>query len=188
MFTLYKYLSTIVLIKLPNSRLNYKFEKKNAFSIKKLRFFHFPRFRALNCHCGISSMSWVWIFTGTTTRGSSIRESLIGRWETVLKRMRRFFAPELLCLLIEIQVRSFLECCFYLCDGTAIESFFFDNLDWLQPLQLRKDVASTAVFYRLYNGKCSEVLFQLMPPSSFLYNTTHASLGSHRLRVVEICS
>lgn len=37
-----------------------------------------------------------------------------------------------------------------------------------EPLSRRRDVASLCVFYRLYNGMCSEELFGMMPTSNFL--------------------
>ncbi|RVE42228.1 hypothetical protein evm_013128 [Chilo suppressalis] len=56
----------------------------------------------------------------------------------------------------------------------------------LEPLQLRRDVASLSAFYRLYHGECSEELFSLIPPSPFLQRTTRAGLRCHRLTVATI--
>ena len=41
----------------------------------------------------------------------------------------------------------------------------------LESLSLRRDFASLCVFYRLYNGECSEELFDLVPTAHF-YNRT----------------
>ncbi|RVE43469.1 hypothetical protein evm_011886 [Chilo suppressalis] len=101
----------------------------------------------------------------------------------VLNKVRRFFTPDQLCLLYKTQVRSCVEYCSHLWDGSA--KYLLDALDRLQrcairiigdeevtkhlePLQLRRDVASLSAFYRLYHGECSEELFSLIPPSPFL--------------------
>ncbi|CAH0398409.1 unnamed protein product [Chilo suppressalis] len=56
----------------------------------------------------------------------------------------------------------------------------------LEPLQLRRDVASLSAFYRLYHGECSEELFSFILPSPFLQRTTRAGLHCHRLTVATI--
>ncbi|RVE40408.1 hypothetical protein evm_014942, partial [Chilo suppressalis] len=119
----------------------------------------------------------------------------------VLNKVRCFFTPEQLCLLYKTQVRSCVEYCSHLWDGSA--KYLLDALDRLQrrairiigdeevtkhlePLQLRRDVASLSAFYRLYHGECSEELFSLIPPSPFLQRTTRAGLRCHRLTVATI--
>ncbi|RVE45343.1 hypothetical protein evm_010048 [Chilo suppressalis] len=119
----------------------------------------------------------------------------------VLNKVRRFFTPDQLCLLYKTQVRSCVEYCSHLWDGSA--KYLLDALDRLQrrairiigdeevtkhlePLQLRRDVASLSAFYRLYHGECSEELFSLIPPSPFLQRTTRAGLRCHRLTVATI--
>lgn len=121
----------------------------------------------------------------------------------ILKRVGRFFTPEQLCLLYKTQVRPCVEYCSHLWNGSA--QYLFDALDKLQrrairiignveitktlePLQLRRDIASLAVFYRMYHGECSEELFQLIPPSPFLSRNTRAGLRCHRFTVEEIPS
>ncbi|CAH2237630.1 jg18855 [Pararge aegeria aegeria] len=42
----------------------------------------------------------------------------------------------------------------------------------LESLGHRRDVSSLCVFYRLYNGECSEELFALIPPSLFSDRTS----------------
>ncbi|RVE44225.1 hypothetical protein evm_011124 [Chilo suppressalis] len=115
--------------------------------------------------------------------------------------VRRFFTPDQLCLLYKTQVRSCVEYCSHLWDGSA--KYLLDALDRLQrrairiigdeevtkhlePLQLRRDVASLSAFYRLYHGECSGELFSLIPPSPFLQRTTRAGLRCHRLTVATI--
>ncbi|RVE54942.1 hypothetical protein evm_000309 [Chilo suppressalis] len=119
----------------------------------------------------------------------------------VLNKVRRFFTPEQLCLLYKTQVRSCVEYCSHLWDGSS--KYMLDALDRLQqrairiigdeevtkhvePLQLRRDVASLSAFYRLYHGECSEELFSLIPPSPFLQRTTSAGFRCHRLTVATI--
>ncbi|RVE40332.1 hypothetical protein evm_015018 [Chilo suppressalis] len=119
----------------------------------------------------------------------------------VLNKVRRFFTPDQLCLLYKTQVRSCVEYCSHLWDGS--DKYLLDALDRLQrrairiigdeevtkhlePLQLRRDVASLSAFYRLYHGECSEELFSLIPPSPFLQRTTRAGLRCHRLTVATI--
>ncbi|CAH0397242.1 unnamed protein product [Chilo suppressalis] len=115
--------------------------------------------------------------------------------------VRRFFTPDQLCLLYKTQVRSCVEYCSHLWDGSA--KYLLDALDRLQrraariigdeeatkkleSLQLRRDVASLSAFYRIYHGECSEELFLLIPPSLFLRRTTRAGLRCHRLTVATI--
>ncbi|RVE55041.1 hypothetical protein evm_000461 [Chilo suppressalis] len=119
----------------------------------------------------------------------------------VLNKVLRFFTPDQLCLLYKMQVRSCVEYCSHLWDGSA--KYLLDALDRLQrrairmigdeevtkhlePLQLCRDVATLSVFYRLYHGEYSEELFSLIPPSPFLQRTTRAGLRCHRLTVATI--
>merc|ERR1711974_468077 len=45
----------------------------------------------------------------------------------------------------------------------------------LQPLSLRRDVASLALFYRYYHGLCSEELHSIVPPLKTFERTTRSS-------------
>ena len=45
----------------------------------------------------------------------------------------------------------------------------------LQPLSLRRDVASLALFYRYYHGLCSEELHSIVPPLKTFGRTTRSS-------------
>lgn len=119
----------------------------------------------------------------------------------ILNKVRRFFTPGQLYRLYKAQVRPGMEYCSHLWDGSA--QYLLDALDGLQrrairivndadvtsnleSLQLRRDVASLSVFYRLYHGECSEELFSLIPSSPFLNRTTRAGLRSHSLTVQTI--
>lgn len=112
----------------------------------------------------------------------------------ILNKVRRFFTPEQRLLLYKAQIRSCAEYCSHLWDGSA--KYLLDALDslqrravriigdpmvskFLEPLQLRRDIAALSVFYRLYHGECSEELFNLIPPTSFRYRTTRTGLSLH---------
>ena len=49
----------------------------------------------------------------------------------------------------------------------------------IEPLGLRRDFASLCVFYRLYNGLCSEELFEMMPTATFYHRTARHRQGVH---------
>ncbi|RVE47159.1 hypothetical protein evm_008236 [Chilo suppressalis] len=95
-----------------------------------------------------------------------------------------------LCLLQDRNKHSCSEYCSHLWDGSA--KYLLDALDrrrggeHLEPLQLRRDVASLSAFYRLCHGECSEELFSLIPPSPFLQRTTRAGIRCHRLTAATI--
>ena len=112
----------------------------------------------------------------------------------VLNKVRWFFTPQQRLLLYKAQIRPCVEYCSHLWDRSA--KYLLDALDSLQrravriigdeevtrhlePLQLRRDVASLSVFYRLYHGECSEELFNLIPTSRFRSRTTRAGLAMH---------
>jgi hypothetical protein len=119
----------------------------------------------------------------------------------ILNKVRRFFTPDQLCLLYKTQVRSCVEYCSHLWDGSA--KYPLDALDRLQrravriiddeevtrhlePLQLRRDISSLSVFYRLFHEESSEELFALIPPSPFHYRTTRAGQRCHHFTVDSI--
>ncbi|XP_063378628.1 uncharacterized protein LOC134665594 [Cydia fagiglandana] len=49
----------------------------------------------------------------------------------------------------------------------------------LELLSLRRDVGSLCMFYRLYNGECSEELFDLVPSSRFYHRTSRQRSKVH---------
>ncbi|XP_045499440.1 uncharacterized protein LOC123697067 [Colias croceus] len=51
--------------------------------------------------------------------------------------------------------------------------------DRLDPLALRRDVASLCIFYRIYNGECSDELFGLVPAAKFHNRTARHKLKYH---------
>ncbi|XP_063378525.1 uncharacterized protein LOC134665481, partial [Cydia fagiglandana] len=90
-------------------------------------------------------------------------------------------------LLYKAQVQPHMEYCSYLWSGAPQYQLLpLDSIqrravrivgdpeltDGLEPLSLRRDVGSLCMFYRLYNGECSEELFDLVPSSRFYHRTS----------------
>ncbi|XP_026314041.1 uncharacterized protein LOC113225816 [Hyposmocoma kahamanoa] len=112
----------------------------------------------------------------------------------VLNRAKRCFTSGHRLLLYKAQVRPHMEYCSHLWAGAP--KYQLDPLDSIQrravrivddpmltdglePLSLRRDVGSLCVFYRLYNGECSDELFELVPPSLFYHCTTRRRRRLH---------
>jgi hypothetical protein len=71
----------------------------------------------------------------------------------------------------------------------AVRIGFAEITNTLETLQLRRYIASHGVFYRLYNGECSEELFDLILPSPFLHKSTRAALRSYQFIVsIQSCT
>ena len=51
--------------------------------------------------------------------------------------------------------------------------------EWLDTLALRRDVSTLCVLYRIYHGKCSEELFDLLPIAEFSNRTVRHKLNYH---------
>ena len=117
----------------------------------------------------------------------------------ILAKVRRYFTPEQLLKLYQAQVRSCMEYCSHLWDGSA--RYQLDALESiekraksiigndrlvetkLQSLEHRRRVASLSVFYRLHFGECATELHNLIPPSPFHYRTTRRTAMRHRYTV-----
>ncbi|XP_052751430.1 uncharacterized protein LOC128200816, partial [Galleria mellonella] len=106
----------------------------------------------------------------------------------VLNRANHCFTPDQRLMLYKSQIRPQMEYCCHLWAGAhkyQLESF--DSLErramrvvddprltsGIEPLSLRRDFASLCVFYCLYNGLCSEELFNI---TATVYHRT----GRHR--------
>ncbi|XP_045503597.1 uncharacterized protein LOC123700430 [Colias croceus] len=112
----------------------------------------------------------------------------------VLNRAKQYFRPEHLLLLYKAQIRPDMEYCSHLWAGAPQYQLLpLDSVqrravrvigkqaltDRLDPLGLRRDVASLCDFYRLYNGECSEELFELIPAAEFHYRTARHKTKFH---------
>lgn len=123
-----------------------------------------------------------------------VKAKLTSKTLGVLNRAKQYFTPTQRCLLYKAQVRPHMEYCSHLWHGAPkYQLLRFDSLQrravrivndpkltsTLEPLSLRRDIGSLCVFYRLYNGECSEELFELIPASRFYHRTSRHRLGAH---------
>ncbi|KAL0821757.1 hypothetical protein ABMA28_005179 [Loxostege sticticalis] len=113
----------------------------------------------------------------------------------VLNKVKRYFTPEQLLNLYKAQVRSCMEYCCHLWDGSAkyqlaaldsverrAKRIIGDNklvASKLHSLAHRRKVACLSVFYRLYFGECAQELHELIPPSPFFHRTNRRTAGYH---------
>ena len=104
-------------------------------------------------------------------------------------RSRKYLTPSALLYLYKSQIRPKMEYCCHIWAGAAkttlssldrvqrrLRRLVGDDLyGKLQPLSLRRDVASLALFYRYYHGLCSEELHSIVPPLKTFERTTRSS-------------
>ncbi|CAH2209118.1 jg20570 [Pararge aegeria aegeria] len=116
----------------------------------------------------------------------------------ILNNVKRYFTPEQFLTLYQAQVRSCMEYCSHIWDGSA--KYQLDALDSvdrrarrligndlkvsrLQSLEnRRRKVACLAVFYKIYFGECAQELFDLVVPISFLPSNCELPKESAPLR------
>ncbi|CAH2243450.1 jg9366 [Pararge aegeria aegeria] len=133
---------------------------------------------------------------------SSPKLKLLAKKLGILNKVKRYFTPEQLLTLYQAQVRSCMEYCSHLWDGSA--KYQLDALDSvdrrarrligndlvvsrLQSLEHRRKVACLAVFYKIHFGECAQELFDLVKPSPFYHRTARHRKNLHPY-VVEIPS
>ncbi|KAJ2947549.1 hypothetical protein O0L34_g17337 [Tuta absoluta] len=113
----------------------------------------------------------------------------------VLNRVKRYFTPGQLLTLYKAQVRSCMEYCSHLWDGSAkYQLAALDSVERrarrligdiklvdtkLHSLAHRRKVACLSVFYRLYFGECAQELHDLVPPAPFYHRTSRRTAGYH---------
>ncbi|CAH2094022.1 unnamed protein product [Euphydryas editha] len=113
----------------------------------------------------------------------------------ILSKVRHYFTPDQLLSLYSAQVRSCMEYCCDLWDGSArYQLEALESIDrrarkligdemfasrQLQSLEHRRLVASLCVFYRLHFGECAQELHKLIPPAPFYHQTTRHGQGFH---------
>lgn len=95
----------------------------------------------------------------------------------------------------EAQVRSCMEYCCHLWDGSAkYQLAALDSIEKrakrligdpalidakLQSLEHRRRVARLSVFYRIHFGECAKELHELIPPSTFRHRDTRRGRSFH---------
>ena len=168
------------------------------FSAKRSQFPLAPTFR--NVSVPISDhLELLGVTLSPTLNFGSYIESkahLAGRKLGILSKVRRYFTPKQLLSLYQAQVRSCMEYCSHLWNGSAKHQL--DALEYierrakklinddalvevrLQSLEHRRKVASLSVFYRIHFGECAGELHNLIPPSPFHHRTTRQSARRHR--------
>ena len=109
--------------------------------------------------------------------------------------MKRYFTPGQLLTLYKAQVRSCMEYCCHLWDGSAkYQLATLDSVERrakrlvgdvklvetkLQSLAHRRKVACLSVFYRLHFGECAQELHELIPPAPFFLRESRRTAGYH---------
>lgn len=113
----------------------------------------------------------------------------------ILNRVKRYFTPGQLLTLYKAQVRSCMEYCSHLWDGSAkYQLSALDSVERrarrligdkrlldakLHSLAHRRKVACLSVFYRLYFGECAQELHDLIPSAPFYHRTSRRTAGYH---------
>lgn len=171
------------------------------FSAKKRPFNHKPSFREIlvpiSDHLELLGVE----LTSNLNFGSYIesKAKVAAKKLGILSKVRQYFTPEQLLLLYQAQVRSCMEYCCHLWDGSA--KYQLDALDSIErrakrlvgsdqlfdsklySLEHRRRVASLTVFYRLHFGECAQELHDLIPPSPFHLRTSRRTDKCHPFTV-----
>ncbi|XP_045492437.1 uncharacterized protein LOC123691896 [Colias croceus] len=122
------------------------------------------------------------------------KASLASKKLGVLYRAKQYFRPDHLLLLYKAQIRPHMEYCSHLWAGAPLYQLLpLDRVqrravrmigdprlsDRLDPLALRRDIASLCVFYRIYHGECSEELFEFIPAAEFHHRSARHKANFH---------
>ena len=114
-----------------------------------------------------------------------------------LYRARNYLSPECILYLYKSLIRPAMEYCCHIWPGSPANSLsLLDKIQKrviniigptlaakLQPLSLRRDVASLSLFYKYYHGHCSKELSSLVPGALVHTRLTRHSLRSHPFSV-----
>ncbi|XP_063540969.1 uncharacterized protein LOC134749894 [Cydia strobilella] len=169
-----------------------------AFTAKKLEFVVSPRFESTPLTAAASiGILGVDISSEVQFRGHlEGKAKLASKKLGVLNRSRQYFTPAHRLQLYKAQVRPHMEYCSHLWAGAPQYQLLpLDRIqrratrivdcqrtsERLDSLALRRDVASLCIFYRVYNGECSEELFGLIPAASFRHRPTRKHYHPHHL-------
>ena len=118
-----------------------------------------------------------------------------------LYRARHYLTPDAILHLYKSLIRPCMEYCCHIWAGAStsmlnmleriqvrVINMIGPNLSsGLQSLSHRRNVASLSLFYRYYNGLCSDELSALVPPRKVFVRSTRSAAKSH-LHTVEIPS
>ena len=110
-----------------------------------------------------------------------------------LYRARQYLPPTVMLYLYKSTIRPVMEyCCHIWAGAPACHWSLLDGIQRhianlvrhdlassLEPLSLRRSVASLSLFYRYCNGRCSKGLSLVVPPNRTFGRTTRFSAHSH---------
>ncbi|XP_045500778.1 uncharacterized protein LOC123698240 [Colias croceus] len=167
-----------------------------AFTAKKLPFVVTPRFQGIPLSA-TASIGILGLEISSSVQFSCHLEGkakLASQKLGVLCRAEQYFTSHHRLMLYKAQVRPHMEYCSHIWAGAPQQHLLpFDRIqrravrlvnepnltDRLDTLVLRRDVASLCVFYRIYNGECSEELFGTIPAAEFHHRTARHKLKYH---------